>query len=40
MRAVLTHQFRQEDDPDYAPDAVIQHLTELPAVLDRWNGRA
>jgi putative hydrolase of the HAD superfamily len=34
MRAVLTHQFRQEEDPDYAPDAVIKHLSELPAVLD------
>jgi HAD superfamily hydrolase (TIGR01662 family) len=40
MRGVLTHQFRQEDDPDYKPDAVISHLSELPAVLDRWNGRA
>ncbi len=35
MRAVLTRQFRQEDDPDYAPDAVISHLSELPEVLDR-----
>ncbi len=35
MRAVLTRQFRQEDDPDYAPDAVISHLSELPKVLDR-----
>ena len=35
MRAVLTRQFRQEDDPDYAPDAAISHLSELPKVLDR-----
>jgi HAD superfamily hydrolase (TIGR01662 family) len=37
MRAVLTRQFRQEDDPQYAPDAVIDHLSELPAVLEKWN---
>jgi putative hydrolase of the HAD superfamily len=35
MRAVQTRQFRQEDDPDYAPDAVIDHLSELPAALER-----
>jgi HAD superfamily hydrolase (TIGR01662 family) len=35
MRAVLTRQFRQEDDPDYKPDAVIDHITELPDVLER-----
>jgi putative hydrolase of the HAD superfamily len=35
MRAVLTKQFRQEDDPDYAPDAVIEHITELPQALER-----
>jgi putative hydrolase of the HAD superfamily len=34
MRAVLTHEWRQEEDPDGA-DAVIQRLGELPAVLDR-----
>ncbi|HEV8421637.1 MAG TPA: HAD family hydrolase [Actinomycetota bacterium] len=33
MRGVLTRQFRREDDPDYAPDAVIDHLTQLPATL-------
>lgn len=37
MRGVLTRQFRQEDDPDFAPDAVIGHLAELPAVLERWS---
>jgi HAD superfamily hydrolase (TIGR01662 family) len=35
MRAVLTKQFRQEEDPDYRPDAVIDHLTELPETLER-----
>ena len=33
MRTVQTRQFRQEDDPTYAPDAVIGHLRELPEVL-------
>ncbi|MGH2554506.1 MAG: HAD family hydrolase [Actinomycetota bacterium] len=37
IRAVLTRQFRQEDDPDFAPDAVIKHISELPAVLEEWN---
>jgi putative hydrolase of the HAD superfamily len=37
MRAVLTRQFRQEDDPDFAPDAVIKHISEVPAVLEEWN---
>jgi len=35
MRAVLTRQFRQEDDPDYKPDAVIEHISELPEALER-----
>ena len=35
MRAVLTRQFRQEDDPDYAPDAVIEHIKELPETIAR-----
>lgn len=34
MRAVLTREWRQEDDPG-AADAVIQRLGELPAVVDR-----
>ena len=33
MRTVQTRQFRQEDDPTYAPDAVIEHLRELPEML-------
>jgi putative hydrolase of the HAD superfamily len=33
MRGVLTRQFRQEEDPAYQPDAVIEHLKELPEVL-------
>jgi HAD superfamily hydrolase (TIGR01509 family) len=38
MRAILTHQFRQEDPAQarVAPDAVITRLAELPAALDRW----
>jgi len=35
MRSVLTRQFRQEDDPEYAPDAMIVHLSELPKALGR-----
>ena len=38
MRAVQTRQFRQEDDPTFAPDAVIDHLSELPNVLRRLGG--
>lgn len=38
MRAVLTRQFRQEDDPDYQPDAVIEHLAELPETLEKLSG--
>jgi HAD superfamily hydrolase (TIGR01662 family) len=37
MRAVLTHQFRQEEDPDYHPDAVIEDLRELPDVVERFS---
>jgi putative hydrolase of the HAD superfamily len=36
MRAVQTRQFRQEEDPEANPDAVIDHLGELPDVLKRW----
>jgi putative hydrolase of the HAD superfamily len=36
MRAVQTRQFRAEDDPEAHPDAVIDHLRELPAVLEGW----
>jgi FMN phosphatase YigB (HAD superfamily) len=39
MRAVQTRQFRREDDPAYKPDAVIDDITELPAVLRPWGGR-
>jgi HAD superfamily hydrolase (TIGR01662 family) len=38
MRAVQTRQFRQEEDPEARPDAVIDHLRELPEVLRRWGG--
>ena len=33
MRGVLTRQFRQEDDPKFSPDAVIEHVKELPGAL-------
>jgi putative hydrolase of the HAD superfamily len=36
MRTVLTHEFRQEEDPEVEPDAVIGSLRELPAVLQSW----
>jgi len=38
MRTVLTHQYRQEDPlrAKIRPDAVIRHLSELPAVVERW----
>lgn len=38
MRAVLTRQFRQEDidASDITPDAVIDDISELPGVLDRF----
>jgi putative hydrolase of the HAD superfamily len=38
MRAILTHQFRQEDpaQAQVPPDAVITRLAELPAVLEGW----
>ena len=36
MRTVLTHEFRQESDPDIEPDAVIGSLTELPELLSSW----
>lgn len=34
MRAVLTREFRQEEGSTVRPDAVIDALVELPAVLD------
>jgi HAD superfamily hydrolase (TIGR01549 family) len=38
MRAVLTHQFRQEDPATslVPPDAVITRLAELPPLLEHW----
>lgn len=39
MRAVQSRQFRQEEDPAYAPDAVVGHLSELPEVVERMPGR-
>jgi putative hydrolase of the HAD superfamily len=40
MRTVLTHRFRQEEDPDVVPDALIRSLGELPAVLSEWDGES
>jgi HAD superfamily hydrolase (TIGR01662 family) len=37
MRTVLTRQFRQEDDPSVVPDASIEHLRGLEAVLRSWS---
>src|SRR5205823_1453047 len=34
MRAVLTREFRREEDPSVHPDAVIERIEELPAALD------
>lgn len=39
MRAVQTRQFRQEEDGPARPDAVIDHLRELPAALAAFSGR-
>lgn len=36
MRTVQTRQFRNEEDPSTQPDAVIDHLRELPGVLASW----
>jgi len=33
MRAVQTREFRQEEDPDVQPDAMIARLSELPTAL-------
>ncbi|MGB6837173.1 MAG: HAD family hydrolase, partial [Dehalococcoidia bacterium] len=35
MRAILTHQYRQEEPQGGTPDAIIAHLRELPAWVDR-----
>jgi putative hydrolase of the HAD superfamily len=35
MRAVLTHEFRQESPDGVQPDAVVQAFAEVPSVLDR-----
>jgi putative hydrolase of the HAD superfamily len=39
MRAVLTREFRQEEDAAVRPDAVIERLEELPAALEDLTGR-
>jgi len=40
MRTVLTRQYRHEDDPTITPDAVVEHLSQLPAVLEEWRSSA
>ncbi len=40
MRAVLTHQYRQEPPGAVAPDAVITALADLPALIDRLQSTA
>lgn len=40
MRTVQTRQFRAEQDPQVRPDAVIDHLGELPEVLERLSSPA
>ena len=36
MRAVLTRQFRQEDDPDGSADGRVDDLGELPGLIAAW----
>lgn len=37
MKAILTHQYRQEEpDENLKPDAIVQHVTEVPAVVRGW----
>src|SRR6266542_1155380 len=38
MRAVLTREFRREEDPSVLPDAVVERLTELPGALEALEG--
>ena len=38
MRAIQTTQFRQEREPEVAPDARIAHLRELGPLLETWGG--
>lgn len=42
MRAVLTHQYRQEplDSASVQPDAVVARLAELPAVIERFEAQS
>jgi putative hydrolase of the HAD superfamily len=37
MRAILTHQYRQEEpDEDLKPDAIVRNVTEVPAAIADW----
>ena len=40
MRAVLTHEFRQEQPEEITPDAVIERLRDLPETVDRMAAEA
>ena len=40
MKAVLTHQYRQEDPGDAKPDLVIDRLSEVVDYVDRLNADA
>ncbi|MFN2590508.1 MAG: HAD family hydrolase [Actinomycetota bacterium] len=40
MRTVQTVQFRTDEEPDIEPDARIEHLAELPPLLEKWGGLA
>ena len=37
MRAVLTHQFHQEDPGEYQPDLIIHRLAEIIDYVDELN---
>jgi hypothetical protein len=39
MKAVLTHQYRQEDPGDSKPDLVVDRLSEVVDYVDRLNKR-
>jgi putative hydrolase of the HAD superfamily len=40
MKAVLTHQYRQEDPGEARPDLVVKRLAEVVDYVDRLNGEA
>jgi FMN phosphatase YigB (HAD superfamily) len=36
MRTILTREFRAEDPGDVVPDAVVERLSDVPAVVAGW----